>query len=77
MEISDALSREETLEIKDEDYAPPVSLMLLAGWLKANAIQHGSMNTEVASKAREHAGLFLFHIKNILRILRGDAPSEE
>jgi hypothetical protein len=72
-EISDKLSGgKATHQIKNDDYAPPASLMLLAGSLKAKAIELRSADHEIIQEAREHAALHYFHIQNLLRIVRGE-----
>ena len=57
--------------------ATSISWRLLSGWLKAKEIVRRSRDKKVVEEAREHEALFFFHIKNLLRVLRGERHSSE
>jgi hypothetical protein len=77
LEIASRLDEEATSHnSKSDDYAPEASLMLLAGWLKAKEIAVRSQHATVVGEAKEHADLYYFHIKNLLRVVRGEPTSD-
>lgn len=78
LEISDQLSGEEAAhQTKNDDYAPQASLMLLAGWLRAKAIEVRSTDRQIIQDAKDHAGVHYFHIRNLLRIVRGEPVGDD
>jgi hypothetical protein len=53
-----------------------IALRILLGWLKCKSLSHRSMNRKAVKEARSHEDIWYTHIKNLLRIKRGEKPGE-
>jgi hypothetical protein len=58
---------------EEDDIAPALAWRLLTGWLKAKAIARRGADEKIVEQAREHEDLYFFHIKSLLRIVRGES----
>lgn len=68
MKVTDAADKSGT----NEELPETVAMRLLSGWLKSKLIVKKSVDRAVVNDAREHEDLHLFHVRNLLRIVRGE-----
>jgi hypothetical protein len=59
---------------QNEDVARTAALRLLAGWIASKCICRRSKNKKMIIEAQKHDKLHFDHIRNLLRILRGETP---
>lgn len=58
----------------DDKIEKTIALRLLAGWITCKLMARNAKDEEIIRQVIEHERLHLDHIRNMMRILRGESP---
>jgi hypothetical protein len=72
--LSQKIDKEANAAGQKEQVEKTIALRLLSGWLTCKMIAKSTEDQKIVVAAAEHEDIYLSHIRNMMRILRGERP---
>ena len=72
--LAQRVKSESIKEQKDDEWLHQFALTILAGWLECKVRARKADSVHALKEARDHEELYFSHVRNTMRIIRGEQP---